>query len=301
MDLKKKLPYLRIVCNYSDGCNFNCSWCHHEGIYKAREYPLMTPQQIGNVSAMFYKLGVRKYKILGGEPTLREDLDEIIYNIRNIDEDIDISIVTNGHRLENKIIEYKNAGLTRVNVSLFTLDEEYFEKNIGNINLFRNVIRGIDAAVELGMVSKINHIYHNTEDFIQVLRFASKRDIRVNLLNEIPSQNGGKYTDIRKLVNLLQEIGVKSAEIENDPFSLPVMVYKLTNGVSVEIKHLTICEQKLFNTCEGCYAIDKCKEGIFAVRLTPEGKVRPCLVRTDNQFEIMGKNNNELRQYLHEL
>lgn len=301
MNISGKLPYLRIICNYSDDCNFRCRWCHHEGVYSGTPRRILTPEEIASVAEKFYRIGVRKYKILGGEPTLRNDLGEIIHRLRLLDQDMDISIVTNGHRLTEKIEEYKASGLTRVNVSLFTLDENYFQKNVGNAALLQKVIDGIDQAADMKMLSKINHIYHDQDDLKSIVDFAAERNVRVNLLNEIPTSKGGRFTEIDSCVRALNEIGIDKAEIEEDPFSLPVIVYKLKNGVSVEIKHLTISNQCLFDSCRSCKQREKCKEGIFALRLTPEGKIAPCLVRTDNSFDVLEKTEDEFMQYLQQL
>ena len=85
MNIAEKLPYLRIVCNYSDDCNFNCRWCHHEGVYTRAGRTLLSLEQIVSVADEFFKIGVRKFKILGGEPTLQRDLEGIIRGLRGID------------------------------------------------------------------------------------------------------------------------------------------------------------------------------------------------------------------------
>jgi len=298
MNLAGKLPYLRILCNYSDDCNFHCRWCHHEGVYTRPKRDLLTPEQISFVAELFYELGVRKFKILGGEPTLRDDLGEIIHCLRGFSSEIDISIVTNGSRLNEKIEEYREAGLSRVNVSLFTLDEEYFADHIGNPELLHVVLDGIDKTSDLGMISKINHIFHSEKDLESIIEFARKKNVRINLLNEIPTSKGGRYTDIAEILNVLKKFGIQTETVEDDPFSLPVKLFKLENGVNIEVKHMIISDQQLFDSCRNCGYRSKCKEGIYALRLTPEGMICPCLVRTDNQFDIIRGNHDEFINYL---
>lgn len=85
-------------------------------------------------------------------------MSEIIYEIRNISKNIDISLVTNGSILSKKIDEYRKAGLSRVNITLTTLDRDYFLHNVGDSKQFYSVLEGIDKAVEMNMCSKLNHI-----------------------------------------------------------------------------------------------------------------------------------------------
>ena len=151
------------------------------------------------------------------------------------------------------------------------------------------------------MISKINHIYHSKEDLLNVLNYANERNIRVNLLNEIPNSERGRYTPIDTVIDILEGLGIVSCEIEYDPFSLPVKLFKMKNGASVEVKHLTINEEHFFESCVNCKKYADCKEGIFALRLTPEGCIRPCLVRTDNQFDFFEGDHDEFIKYLQRL
>ena len=275
-------PYLRIVCNYSNECNFKCKWCHHEGINPRREGQLLSSKEIAHVVSMFYEEGVKKIKLIGGEATLRKDLSNIIYDIRSLGKDIDISLVTNGSILSKKIKEYYSAGLSRVNITLTTLDFNYFLKNVGDSKQFYSVLQGIDKAVEMNMCSKINHIYHDFNDFLNIIKYAATKKVRVNLLNLIPSSFSSKYTTISEIKKVIEQLPVVKKNVEYDPFSLPVMVYKLSNSVEIELKFLEIGKQNLLYSCESCEKKEICKEGIYAFRLTPTGDLQPCLLRDDN-------------------
>src|ERR1035437_2813720 len=112
-------PYLRIVVNYSQRCNMRCTWCHEEGMSLSTDTSLMSPAAIGQVANMMHSTGTKKFKIVGGEPTLRGDLVQIIQTLRAIGSDIDVSMVTNGSRLQRHVREFQDAGLNRVNVSLY--------------------------------------------------------------------------------------------------------------------------------------------------------------------------------------
>lgn len=277
-----KGPYLRIVCNYSSDCNFKCKWCHSEGVIQKTQRQLLSPEEIAHVVTLFYEEGIKKIKLIGGEATLRRDLPKIIYNIRSIAKDIDISLVTNGSMLAEKIDEYCLAGLSRVNITLTTLNKNYFLHNVGNIEQYYSVLRGIDRAVKINMCSKINHIYHDTEDLLNILEFARERNVRINLLNKIPSPSSLDYTSVSGIIKVVETLPISKKYVEYDPYSLPVLIYKLDNGVEIEIKNFEIGKQKLLRSCESCKKKKICKEGIYAFRLTPNGSLQPCLIRDDN-------------------
>lgn len=246
------IPYLRVVCTYSNECNFRCKWCHQEGITPQPGRELLSSKEIAHVVSMFYDKGLKKIKLIGGEATLRKDLSEIIYEIRSIGNDLDISLVTNGSILSKKIKEYYNSGLSRVNITLPTLDISYFLNNIGDIKQFYSVLEGIDMAVEMNLCSKINHIYHDFDDFQKIIQYACTKKVRVNLLNMIPSLSSSKYTTIQEITSVVESLPIVKKNIEFDPFSLPVMVYKLDNNVEIELKHLEIGEQNLLYSCDSC-------------------------------------------------
>lgn len=296
------IPYLRVVCTYSNECNFKCKWCHQEGINPQSGKKLLSSKEIAHVVSMFYNEGLKKIKLIGGEPTLRKDLSNIIYEIRSLGNDIDISLVTNGSVLSKKIKEYHNAGLSRVNITLPTLDIAYFLNNIGDVKQFYSVLEGIDKAVEMNMCSKINHIYHDFDDFLNIIQYACMKKVRVNLLNMIPSSSSSKYTTISEITKIVEKLPIVKKNIEYDPFSLPVMVYHLDDNVEIELKYLEMGEQNFLYSCDSCKQKAMCKEGIFAFRLTPVGDLQPCLIRDDNILSNVHKISKEqIYKYMKEL
>jgi len=292
-------PYLRIVVNHSDECNLRCAWCHKEGLSFDEKGKTLSASEIGNYSFLFWKIGTRKFKIVGGEPTLRDDLCEIIRAVRNISDDIDLSMVTNGTRLAETVREYKKAGLHRINVSLFTMNRRYFKENIGPGAIYDSVLEGIDTAITLGLCHKINHIFHDMDDLTDVLSFARVRNLRVNILNTIPSIDMADGMPSDAIWKMIQKLPIRNTRIENDPYSLPVKVISLSDGTEIEFKHCEIGRLDLFNSCLDCQTKERCHEGIFALRLTPSGKIQPCIVRDDNSFDLKSHPNVEsLQKYL---
>jgi cyclic pyranopterin phosphate synthase len=297
----QRIPYLRIVVNHSLNCNLRCVWCHREGLRHSERRFLLSVEEIGRYAAAMYDLGTRKFKLVGGEPTLRADLAEILAEIRAIDAHIDLSMVTNGTLLADRVASYVESGLDRVNVSVFTLRRSYFELNVGPADMLDSTIAGVDAAVALGVCGKINHVFHDLEDLKSILAFARDRSVRVNVLNRIPSLFSSDGMSVDDLRLELLRLPIEASHIEDDPYSLPVEVLTLADGTEMEFKHLEIGDQGLFRGCSSCPVRSSCKEGIYALRLTPSGQLQPCMVRTDNTFNLVEGSIADLRTYLAEV
>jgi cyclic pyranopterin phosphate synthase len=136
----------------TDRCNFNCYFCHNEGQPKtitANTPEFLTPADYGWISKLAFDYGFRKFKITGGEPTLRQDLSEIISQIKAAGVQ-DLSMITNGARLKFVSAMLKKAGLGRVNVSLYSLNPKTFLRNQRVSSRFVSEVReGIDACWRL--------------------------------------------------------------------------------------------------------------------------------------------------------
>lgn len=146
--LKRRFPYLRL--SVTEHCNFRCGYCLPHGYQGSlRVDDFLRTDEILRLLRAFSQLGVEKVRLTGGEPTLRRDLEEIIKMIRQETNISKIALSTNGHDLERKIIDYRKAGLTQLNVSLDDVDSEEFRKIRGR-DMGASVLRGIDHAFEAG-------------------------------------------------------------------------------------------------------------------------------------------------------
>lgn len=288
--MARRCFYVRIVLN--EECNLRCTWCHREGM------SIKTQKKLRKDELLFYirvlkKAGFKKFKFLGGEPTLRKDFIDILSETCKIS-GIDVSMVTNGTDLLKNADLYKQAGINRINVTLDAITPEYFKKYIGNPALLPQILKGIDKVVELRIPIKINFVYlkgESDDELEKVIKFAKDRGIRVNLLNVLyypqDEQRFGKYhAKIPELITLISKMGIKESYYKNDVFSLPTLIFKLKNGGMIELKHSEIGTLGLLNSCWSCKVRDICAEGIYAIRLTPDGLLKPCMLRDDNCFNL---------------
>lgn len=159
--LQRPLKDLRI--SVTDRCNFRCRYCMPEEIF-GPDYSFLSNDkilsfdEIERITRIFVSLGVRKLRITGGEPLLRRGLPKLIERLNKIDGVEDIGLTTNGSLLKKFAPDLYKAGLSRVTVSLDSLEEERFFYLNGNRSKVQRVLEGIQAAAEVGMKIKINMV-----------------------------------------------------------------------------------------------------------------------------------------------
>jgi GTP 3',8-cyclase len=153
----RRFPYLRL--SVIEACNFSCTYCLPDG-YRARRGlpPSLTVDEIRRLLTGFARLGMRKVRLTGGEPSLRRDLRDIIAVAAAIPGIETIALTTNGVLLPQRIDAWRAAGLTHLNVSVDALDRERFATITGHDRL-PHVLDGIERALALGLSAvKLNAV-----------------------------------------------------------------------------------------------------------------------------------------------
>ncbi|HNT73107.1 MAG TPA: radical SAM protein, partial [Methanothrix sp.] len=137
-------------------CNLACLYCHHEGEVGS-PYRVISADEIAKVISAGADLGIRKVKLTGGEPLLRDDLESILLRLP---EGVEVSLTTNGILLAERAESLAAAGLARVNVSLDSLCPAVFSGITGGTEAdHRRVLEGIDAALGAGLLPvKVNFV-----------------------------------------------------------------------------------------------------------------------------------------------
>jgi len=256
----------------TENCNFNCFYCHREGCPESSRE--MTPDEIGDIIKIASEFGVEKIKVTGGEPLLRDDIVDVV--AASIQPGIrEVSMTTNGVFLTNKAQELSEAGLSRVNISLDTLDAEKFTKITGNGSLQR-VLDGIEAALEAGLVPiKLNMVVLrgvNESEVDRMINFASERGMILQLI-ELVDLNGEDYKAYHKnLDEIERELAARALSVKTRRLMQSRKRYLLPGG-EVEVV------RPMHNTqfCAHCHRL----------RLTPDGYLKPCLMRNDNLVDLL--------------
>ncbi|EMJ6441094.1 MULTISPECIES: GTP 3',8-cyclase MoaA [Bacillus] len=204
--LQRPLKDLRI--SVTDRCNFRCRYCMPEEIF-GPDYSFLSNDkilsfdEIERITRIFVSLGVRKLRITGGEPLLRRGLPKLIERLNKIDGVEDIGLTTNGSLLKKFVPDLYKAGLSRVTVSLDSLEEERFFYLNGNRSKVQRVLEGIQAAAEVGMKIKINMVVQKGKNEQDILQMAQYFKENKHILRFIEYMDVGNYNgwDLKEVIS----------------------------------------------------------------------------------------------------
>jgi GTP 3',8-cyclase len=169
---ERTIDYLRV--SVTDRCNFRCIYCMpEEGAPVAPAGDLLTNAELIRILKIAAELGMRKFRLTGGEPLIRKDIVSVVANIASLAGVDEISLTTNGYLLPELALPLAQAGLTRINISLDTLRPDRF-KRIARRGRLDTVLQGIKAATDAGLCPvKINCVVMKGYNDDEVLDFAA--------------------------------------------------------------------------------------------------------------------------------
>jgi GTP 3',8-cyclase len=201
--LDRPLRDLRI--SVTDRCNFRCVYCMPKEVY-GREYAflerkeLLTFEEIEQIARAFVSRGVQKIRITGGEPLIRRNLDHLIELLAALGE-VDLALTTNGALLARHADRLAAAGLTRVTVSLDSLDDDIF-RAMNDVDFpVARVLEGIDAASAAGLPVKVNVVVKrglNDGSILGMARFfrGTGHAVRFIEFMDVGHTNGWRLDDV---------------------------------------------------------------------------------------------------------
>ncbi|MCM3030968.1 MULTISPECIES: GTP 3',8-cyclase MoaA [unclassified Niallia] len=271
--LQRPLRDLRI--SVTDRCNFRCVYCMPEELFKSG-YTFMPSEQmlsfdeIVRTAKLFVRLGVKKIRLTGGEPLLRKDLPALIKELHNIEGLEDIGLTTNGSLLKKFAKDLYIAGLRRITVSLDSLDAERFSMINGHRCKLTTVMDGIHAALNVGMIVKINMVVkkgQNEEDIIPMAKFCKQHKLILRFIEymDVGNSNGWQLEEVvtkQQILNKLNEqMPVK--QIKENYTGEVATRYQYLNS-SQEIGIISSVTDTFCATCS-------------RIRLSADGKLYTCL------------------------
>jgi cyclic pyranopterin phosphate synthase len=238
----------------------------------------MSPDEIERISLIAKKIGIKKIRLSGGEPLIRDDIIEIVQKISSIGFK-DVSLTTNGILLEKYAQLLKDSGLDRVNVSFDTLNSETYHF-ITNSSYVENVKKGIKKAVKVGLYPvKVNMVIMrglNHQEIWDMFQFCKETGAILQLIELLKTEScpnsdffDDYYYDMRIIENELLE---KAEEVKTRTFMQDRKKYFLEGG---EIEVVRPMDNTEF--CKNCTRL----------RITPDGKLKPCLLRNDNLVDLI--------------
>ena len=183
----RTIDYLRI--SLTDRCNFRCVYCMpEEGVEQLSHFDILRIEEVEQAVRVATTIGIKSVRLTGGEPTVRKGLVDLVRNIAAMPEINNVSMTTNGVLLPRLAPDLKAAGLSRVNISLDTLDAEKFHK-ITRCGSLDDALAGIDAALESGFDPvKINAVALRSlsDGFLDFAKLSIDRPLHVRFIEHMP-------------------------------------------------------------------------------------------------------------------
>jgi cyclic pyranopterin phosphate synthase len=217
-------PLRDLRISVTDRCNFRCVYCMPKEVY-GRDHAfldrreLLTFEEIARVAAVFTRAGVRKLRITGGEPLVRRDLERLIAMLAGLD--VDLTLTTNGSLLTKMARTLADAGLSRVTVSLDSLDDAQF-RALNDVDFpVEKVLAGIDAADEAGLPVKVNAVVKrgvNEDQIVPMARLFRERGHTLRFIEymDVGHTNGWRLDDVVPAAEIVAaldaEFGVEPVE-----------------------------------------------------------------------------------------
>lgn len=216
--LGRPLRDLRI--SVMDRCNFRCPYCmprerFHEHYAFMKTAERLSFEEILRLARLFVPMGVRKLRITGGEPLLRVNLPDLVADLNAIPGVEDIALTTNGVLLGKHAYELKAAGLSRVTVSLDSLDQDVFARMNGGFGRVSEVLDGIQHALDAGLGPvKINAVIQrgvNEESVLPLVEHFRGTGITVRFIEymDVGATNGWRLDDVVPAAEIVALIGAE--------------------------------------------------------------------------------------------
>jgi len=294
----------------TDRCNFDCVYCHNEGLGDTRG-PMaprdheMSTDDVVRFLEVAREFDVDAVKFTGGEPLLRQDVEEII---RRTPDGMEVSMTTNGTMLPDRAADLVDAGLDRVNISQDALDRETF-KQVTQAAAYDAVMEGVDAALDAGLAPvKLNMVvFEQTAGYVpeMVDHVAENEGLRLQLIEYMPEIAGHPEwaIDIQRVHDWLAG---EAAHVEHREMHDRKRYWVTPDGSDAEASDLRDDSGAVDESRAGMVEIvDPVENPTFCanchrVRVTHEGYLKGCLNRNDDLRPMGEMTKPEIRETFRE-
>ena len=259
----------------TDRCNFRCVYCMEPDVRFAPRESLLSTSEIIRVARIAESLGVRKIRLTGGEPTLHPELTAIVAGIRAVTS-VEIAMITNASLLTRDALrEWKAAGLARVTISIDSLRPDRFARLTRSTSSPADVLAGVEAAIAEGLTPlKLNAVLirgFNDDEAADLAELARLYSIEMRFIEYMPLDSGHTW-DSSKWVSAAEtraaiEERFPLLACENDEVSSTARTFAFADGAPGRIGFIAPVSSPFCGACS-------------RLRLTADGKVRPCLFST---------------------
>ena len=269
----------------TDRCSLRCTYCMPEdGVPWLPRVTMLTTEEVVRLAGVAVSMGIEEVRLTGGEPLLRRDLVDVVAGISALDPAPEVSMTTNAIGLAKNAAALREAGLTRVNVSLDTLRRDVFIA-LAKRDRLADTLAGIHAAAEAGLVPvKINTVLMRgindaDEDVVALLTFALEHGYELRFIEQMPldAQHGWDRRQMitgEEILDKLRTGYALTAQPDEARGSAPAELFDVRPlGADAENEPLGTVGAIASVTMPFCGSCDR-------VRLTADGMIRNCLFAT---------------------
>ena len=274
----RHIHYLRL--SLTDACNLRCIYCMPEAMTFRPESGRMRPDEILRLARLFAESGFTKFRLTGGEPTLREDLPDLARGILGLPGVNEVALTTNGSRLTELAAPLFRAGLRRINVNLNTLNPDKYRAMTRGGDL-QKVLDGIRAAQQAGFELKINVVavrgYNDGREAIDIARLTLSQPWYIRFIELMPI---GRIAGFQQAHLVPEKELIESIAAELGPLTElhrekagKARLYRLNGGAGT-LGFISSVSQPFCKTC-------------VRARLSADGRLRLCLLQ-DDETDLLG-------------
>jgi len=270
---ERRIDYVRL--SVTEQCDLRCFYCLPKG-YKAASEPekWLSFDEIERVITSFSQLGVKRVRITGGEPLLRKNLPDLLQRLHSIPGIEDLSLSTNAVRLDKMATQLKQSGVSRINVSLDSLQPDRFKEITGG--KLDKVLNGLQEAKAAGIHPiKINMLVMkgiNDDEVFDMVEYCIKHNFTLRFIETMPMGTTGSTASAyyMNLATIRERLGERFSLLPSVmPGGGPARYARIV-GTDTMIGFITPISQHFCDTCN-------------RVRLSADGSIYLCLGQNDVQ------------------
>ena len=264
----REITYVRL--SVTDRCDFRCVYCMSEDMTFLPRQQVLSLEEIYRVGRVLVELGVKKIRLTGGEPLIRQNILWLVEKLAALDDLQELTMTTNGSRLKTLAQPLKDAGLDRLNISLDSLNATRFHE-ITRTGHLSDVLAGITAAKQAGFQRiKLNSVimrHRNDDEILTLVNFARQQQLDLAFIEEMPLGNISEHQRIDTYISneeVRQRIAQEYALLPaTDNTGGPARYYRMSDSQS----RIGFISPHSHNFCGSCNR----------VRVTVEGRLLLCL------------------------
>lgn len=275
----------KLRVSITSSCNLTCAFCHKEGLDDYSSSPRMSVENFTDIIAAYVSIGGKVINITGGEPLLHPNIKEMIRMVGQY-EGIYISMPTNGLLLDTVDLNPRTEPISETNISFHTQNDDLARRLLGrryNVdqvlgNIEKHLIKGYRTTINLTLTKE------NAPELEAIMNFAVRLGCNMKVIDLGRTDRNAWFYDQNyvdpKVADLMAGRYGSERKILRTRAGNFLIQHTLPQGNHILIKDVSQGKHET-DMCDRCPVYDSCSEGVFALRVNPNGIYQPCILRVE--------------------